>query len=331
MTAGSKWIFVNGVTVLRPILFRLGQSALVLLAMSFVIYGLIGLMPGDPIDLMITANPRVTPEDAERLRHLHGLDRPLVLRYGAWLGEVLTGDLGYSRLFALPVVDTLLPPLGRTLTLLAASLALALAVALPLGVLAALNPRSRLDYVVNMIAFAGISMPVFWLGLMLVALFAVVLGWLPAGGVEGVGEGGLGDRIRHLALPVVTLAVAGVGHHVRYMRAAMIEVLRQDFVRTALAKGASRRRVVVHHALRNALIPVVTVLALEFGSLFSGALITETVFAYPGMGKLIYDAVMGNDYNLALAALLLATAVTLLGNALADAAYLWLDPRIRHR
>ncbi|MEO5373184.1 MAG: ABC transporter permease [Alphaproteobacteria bacterium] len=317
--------------ILRTLGIRLGQSAAVLLVMSFAIYGLIGLMPGDPVDLMIGANPRITPEDVERLRRVYGLDQPLLGRYLAWLGDAMSGEFGYSRLSALPVGETLLPPLGRTLILLSASLALALTIALPLGVLAALRPRSRLDYAVNLLAFAGISMPVFWLGLMLVALFAVGLGWLPAGGVRDIGDEGLVDRLRHLVLPVVTLAAAGVGQHTRYMRSAMIEVLRQDFIRTAAAKGASRLRIVVHHALRNAMIPVVTVLALEFGSLFSGALITETVFAYPGMGKLIYDAVMGNDYNLALAALLLATAVTLLGNALADAAYLWLDPRIRRR
>ena len=184
------------------------------------------------------------------------------------------------------------------------------------------------DHALNLAAFAAISLPVFWLGLMLIILFAVGLAWLPASGVETVGGGGAWDRLRHLVLPVSALALASFGHHLRYMRAAMISALRQDWIRTARAKGLSWRQVVLRHALRNALIPVVTVLALDLGTLFSGVLVTETVFAYPGMGKLIYDAVMGNDYNLALAGLMLATALTLAGSLLADLAYGLLDPRI---
>lgn len=309
------------------VLRRLGQSVLVLLVMSFVIYGLIGLMPGDPIDLMIATLPNITPDDIARLRSLHGLDEPIWLRWWQWLTSALGGDLRNSRLYGAPVESVIAGPLLRSLMLIAASLVIALAVALPIGILAALRPRGVFDTVANLIAFVGLSMPTFWLGIMLIMVFAVTFGWLPAGGVPQSGAG-VAETLRHMALPVATLAVATIGQYTRYMRAAMIESLNQDYVRTALAKGAGRWRVVLVHALRNAMIPVVTVLALDFGMLFSGALITETVFAWPGMGKLIFDAVMGNDYALALAALLLATAVTLLGNALADVAYGWLDPRI---
>ncbi|KJS37943.1 MAG: diguanylate cyclase [Rhodospirillaceae bacterium BRH_c57] len=295
--------------------------------MSFVIYGLIGLMPGDPIDLMIATLPNITPDDIARLRSLHGLDEPIWLRWWQWLTSALGGDLGNSRLYGAPVESVIAGPLLRSLMLIAASLVIALAIALPIGILAALRPRGVFDTVANLIAFVGLSMPTFWLGIMLIMVFAVTFGWLPAGGVPQSGAG-VAETLRHMALPVATLAVATIGQYTRYMRAAMIESLNQDYVRTALAKGAGRWRVVLVHALRNAMIPVVTVLALDFGMLFSGALITETVFAWPGMGKLIFDAVMGNDYALALAALLLATAVTLLGNALADVAYGWLDPRI---
>jgi peptide/nickel transport system permease protein len=173
--------------------------------------------------------------------------------------------------------------------------------------------------------------PSFWLALMLILVFAATLGWLPASGIATIGDGGFADRLRHLILPVTTLTLVSMGAHLRYIRAAMIETLRQDYVRTARAKGASEFRVLAHHALRNALIPVVTVLALSFGSLFSGALITETMFAYPGMGKLIYDAIQGNDFNLALAGLLLATVMVLVGNLAADIAYGAIDPRIAHR
>ena len=310
---------------------RVAQSVIVLALMSFAIYALIGLMPGDPIDLMISADPKMTPEDAARLRALYGVDKPVVERYANWLIAALGGDLGYSRLYAAPVLDVLLPALGNTLILLGLTLVLSLAIGLPAGVVAALRPYSRTDYAINLFAFAGISVPAFWLGLLLIIVFAVILGVLPAGGTETVGGAGFWDQAKYLVLPVVNLTLASVGGHTRYMRAAMMETLRQDYIRTARAKGAGRARVVLGHALRNAMIPVVTIIALQFGYLFSGALITETIFAYPGMGKLIFDSIMGNDFNLALVALLFATLVTLVGNLLADVAYAWLDPRITYR
>ena len=310
---------------------RMVQSVIVLALMSFAIYALIGLMPGDPIDLMISADPKMTPEDAARLRELYGVDKPVVERYANWLMAALGGDLGYSRLYAAPVLDVLLPALGNTLILLGLTLVLSLAIGLPAGVVAALRPYSRTDYAINLFAFAGISVPAFWLGLLLIIVFAVILGVLPAGGTETVGGAGFWDQAKYLVLPVANLTLASVGGHTRYMRAAMMETLRQDYIRTARAKGAGRARVVLGHALRNAMIPVVTIIALQFGYLFSGALITETIFAYPGMGKLIFDSIMGNDFNLALVALLFATLVTLIGNLLADVTYAWLDPRITSR
>jgi peptide/nickel transport system permease protein len=255
----------------------------------------------------------------------------LVERYFAWAGAALHGDFGYSRLYLQPVLGILLPRLGNTALLMGASLFCAYALALPLGILAARRPGSVIDGTVNLLCFAGISVPSFWLALMLILVFAATLGWLPAGGIATIGDGGIADRLQHLVLPVMTLTLASMGAHLRYIRAAMIETLRQDYVRTARSKGASETRVLVHHALRNALIPVVTVLALSFGSLFSGALITETMFAYPGMGKLIYDAILGNDFNLALAGLLLATVMVLLGNLAADIAYAGIDPRIVYK
>lgn len=308
---------------------RLGESAIVLLIMSFIIYALIGLMPGDPIDLMISADPDLTPADAERLKALYGLDRPIFERYLAWLQAALSGDFGFSRLHAKPVTDVLLPALGKTAILMGLSFVLALAIALPIGILAALKPQSLLDNALNLLAFAGISVPPFWLAILLIMLFAVTLGWLPAG---GMGEGGgLGELMRFAVLPVLTLTLATIGGLVRFIRAAMIEALRQDYVRTALSKGLTWRQVVVGHALRNAMIPVVTIIALNFGVLFSGALITETMFGWFGMGKSIYDAILGNDYNLALVGLLFATLTTLLANLMADIAYAWLDPRISYR
>jgi peptide/nickel transport system permease protein len=317
--------------VIRFVITRLLQVLLVLAVMSFVIYGLIGLMPGDPIDQMLTADPHLTAADAARLKALYGLDRPLGERYLAWARAALAGDFGYSRLYSTPAVAALLPRIGNTALLMLSSFVLALAIALPLGAAAARRPGSWLDDAANLLSFAGVSIPPFWFALLLILVFAVALGWLPAGGIATIGDGGVIDRARHLALPVATLTVASIGGYLRFMRAAMIEALRQDYVRTARAKGASEARVLWGHALRNALIPVITVVALSFGSLFSGALITETMFAYPGMGKLIYDAILGNDFNLALAGLLFATLLVLLSNLAADIAYAAADPRITYR
>ncbi len=315
----------------RFVATRLMESVIVLLIMSFVIYALIGLMPGDPIDLMIASDPKLTPADAERLRAVYGLDQPLMARYLAWLLAALEGDFGNSRLFVEPVWRVMPPFLLNTVNLMGLSFALSVVIAIPAGIYAALHPHSRADHAINLLCFAGISIPVFWLALMLIIIFSVMLGALPASGISTVGQEGVLDTAKHLVLPTLTLTIFSVGHYTRYMRAAMMETLRQDFIRTARAKGAGKARVVLRHALRNALIPVVTIVALSFGTLFSGALITETMFAYPGMGKMIFDAIMGNDFNLALVGLLFATLLTLAANLGADISYAWLDPRISYR
>ncbi len=309
---------------------RLFHVTLVMAIMSVVIYALIGLMPGDPIDLMIAADPKMTPADAERLRGLYGLDLPLTTRYWNWLSALLSGDPGYSRLYGQPVGAVLLPALAATLKLLGLAFALSLLIALPVGIIAGLRPQGALDYGVNFVAFAGVSVPQFWLALLLIILFAVQLQWLPAGGPPPAGAG-LQTTLTHYILPVLCITIASVGDHTRFIRASVIDVMRQDYIRTAIAKGAGPGRIILRHTLRNAMLPVVTVIALDFGFLFSGALITETMFAWPGMGKLIFDSIMGNDFNLALVALLLATFVTLAGNLLADILYALLDPRIRYK
>ena len=200
----------------------------------------------------------------------------------------------------------------------------------PAGLYAALRPRGVGETAINLLAFAGISLPPFWRAILLIIVCAVVLGWLRAGGMAPSGAG-LGVQAQYLLLPIATLTLATIGGILRFVRAATMEALRQDYVRTARAKGLSERRVVFGHVLRNAMIPVVTILALNFGALFSGALITETMFGYLGMGKTIYDAILGNDFNLALVGLLLATLTTLLANLVADLCYTWLDPRIADR
>ncbi|MCB1885408.1 MAG: ABC transporter permease [Geminicoccaceae bacterium] len=307
---------------------RLLGTALLVLLLSFLCYALIGLMPGDPLDLMLTADPKLTAADVVRLKAAYGLDRPLLARYLAWLAGAVRGDLGYSRLFARPVLDVLWPAFGRTLLLMGPSLALALGLALPLGVLAASRAGTVLDRVLNLAALATVAVPAFWLGLVLVVLFAVELRWLPAGGTAALGDAGVSPR--HLVLPVLTLALATFGTFFRFVRAAVAESLAAGHIRTARAKGCGEAQVLWRHALPVAVLPVVTVFALHLGAVVSGALVVETVFAIQGMGRLVYDAIMGNDFNLALAALLLASAATLLANLLADLAYAWLDPRITY-
>lgn len=314
--------------MLRFTVGRLLESLVVLAVMTFVVYILIGLMPGDPIDLMIAADPNLTSADADRLKAIYGLDKPILERYGNWLANALQGEFGYSRTYSKPVLEVLIPRLGSTTLLMGVSLALALAFAIPMGVYAALRPYSKADYSINMLCFAGISIPSFWFALLCIILFAVYLEWLPAGGMETVGRGDLLDRAKYMVLPVLVLTISSVGSFTRFMRASMIQTLRQDYIRTARAKGVGTVRLLTGHALRNALLPLVTVVGLSFGNLFSGALITEIMFSWLGMGKMMYDAILGNDFNLALIGLLFATAATLLGNFLADISQVALDPRV---
>jgi len=310
----------------RFLLTRLVQSLAVLVLMSVAIYGLIGLMPGDPIDLALSADPELTPSDIERLRALYGLDKPWLERYGAWALQAIQGNFGYSRLFAAPVLEALAEPLGRTALLMGMSFLIGVAIGIPAGMAAGARPHSRLDYVVNLLCFAGVAMPAFWLALLMILLFSVTLQWFPASAVSL--DPGIGAQLYHLALPALTLGLLQAGGIARYMRAAIRDALSADHIRTARSKGRSELGVLWGHALRNAMIPVISILALDVGALFSGALIIEMMFGYPGMGKLLFDAVMGNDYNLALVALLFATAVTLAANLLADIAYAAIDPRV---
>jgi peptide/nickel transport system permease protein len=304
---------------------RLVQSVVVLLAMSFVIYGLIWLMPGDPLDIMTSANPSASPEAVAQLRKIWGVDQPFMSRYWHWLTAALSGDLGFSRMHSQPVLDVLVPALLQTCKLMIPSFLISAILSLAFGVAAAMRPGAWLDSVISLTAFVGISIPVFWLALMLVMVGAVQLHWFPA---SGIGDGFV-DQLNHLVMPTTTLVLATTGGFTRYVRASMIEAMRAEHVQTARAKGARELRVVLIHALRVALIPVVTIMALGFGALFNGALLTETIFAQPGMGKMIYDAINNSDFNLALTGLLFATLMTLLSNLMADLACAWLDPRIR--
>ncbi|MCS6877116.1 MAG: ABC transporter permease [Geminicoccaceae bacterium] len=303
------------------------ETAASMLLVAFLLFVLVDLMPGDPLDLMLQADPRLTSADIARLKALYGLDRPLLERFGTWLSDVLRGEFGYSRLYSVPVAEILWPRLASTLLLLGTSLLFAVLAALPLGVLAALRAGSLLDRMLNVFAFFGLSVPSFWLALLAIVVFAVLLGWLPAGGEPA--EPGLVPVVRHMVLPVSVLALLAFAPLFRFLRAGLREALREPFVRTARAKGAGTARVVFFHALPQATPTLVTILALQLGGLFSGALAVETVFGWLGMGRLIYEAIMGNDYHLALVAVWVGTAAVLLANLAADVLHARLDPRVR--
>jgi peptide/nickel transport system permease protein len=312
----------------RYSLRRIAEAALVALIMSFVLYNMISLLPGDPIDLMLEGNPAITPELVAQMRKTYGEDQPLLQRYGHWLGDVLSGELGYSHTQFKPALEVLLPALAQTAKLMVWTFVISVVASIFLGCVAALKPGGWLDNGISFFAFACVSSPAYWLALVFLIVFSVKLQWLPATATAIDPELGLLKQASYYVLPVLTLTLFSMGQYVRYVRASMIETLSSDYIRTARAKGLSRFTVVRRHALRNALVPVVTLMALSFGNLMSGALVVEAMFGVQGMGKAIYDAVMHKDFNVAMVGMLFATIVTLLASLLADLAYGWLDPRI---
>jgi peptide/nickel transport system permease protein len=323
--------------MLTYILRRLIQTLIVIAMLSYVCFSLMTLMPGDPVELMIQSNPRITPEDVVRLREFYGLDQPSWKRYLNWASTLAQGDLGYSRTYRVPVSELMGPRLMNTFILSIGALSLSLLIAIPLGVMSALKPGGRLDSFLNLFSFAGISVPSFWLGIMLIIIFSVLLPWLPAGGTETIGiekssswEFFL-DRATYLILPILSLSLQQIGRFVRFARSSMLEALRFDFIRTAKAKGLSQNVVLWKHAFRNALIPLITVVALSISSVFSGAILTETVFAYQGVGKLVFDSVIGNDFNVAMVSFIISVSMVLLMNLIADILYGFADPRISYR
>jgi len=319
------------------ILRRIVQTLIVIVILSYVCFGLMNLMPGDPVELMISSNPKITANDVIRLRSFYGLDQPLYKKYLSWAGDIIQGDLGYSRTYRIPVGDMMGPALAYTLILSILSLGFSLLVAIPLGILCALKPNSKVDYLVNLFSFAGISVPSFWLGIVLIIIFAVNLNILPAGGYQTTGmqyESWLDeifDKAKYLILPVLSLSIQSIGRFSRFTRSAMLEAMRNDFIRTAKAKGLSAQVVIWKHGFRNALMPLITIIALSFSSIFSGALITEQLFAYPGVGRLLYSSIIGNDFNMAMISFMISVTMVLLMNLIADLLYGVVDPRVSYK
>lgn len=311
------------------VLRRLLLAVPVLFGVSLLVFAVMHLAPGDPAAIMLGA--QATREDVERLHRELGLDRPLPVQYARWLGRVLQGDLGRSIPLGREVLPEVLTRFRATLVLTGGALLVALAIGVPAGIVSATRQYSWLDRLSMAVAVTGVSLPVFWTGIMLIIVFSLTLRWLPSAGMYSpYGGGDLADLLWHLVLPAVTLGTASAAALARMTRSSVLEIVRQDFVRSARAKGLAERAVIGRHVLKNAVNPVVTVLGIQVGTLLGGAILTETVFSWPGLGSMMVRAIQARDYPLVQGGVLLIAATFVAVNLLVDLLYAVFDPRIRY-
>ena len=300
----------------------------VLLGITMIDYGIMCLA-GNPLEMI--AGPRVSMEALENKAILLGLDKPFYIQYLVWLGQLLQGNLGTSMKSYLEVSDMIGSHIGPTLLLMGTSLIVGLAIAVPAGIFSAIHQYKKRDYAVVTLSFVGMSIPGFFLAVMLIYLFTVRLGWLPSGGMTTLGtDGGFLDVVLHMIMPVTVLAVSIAGSNIRYVRSAMLEILQSDYLRTAKAKGIGRRRVIFKHALRNALIPIITVIGMQIPTLFGGSIIVEKIFSWPGLGLMTMNAILGRDYPVIMGVCLLSAVVVLAANLITDILYALVDPTISY-
>lgn len=312
------------------ILRRLLIAIPILFGVTVINFFIIYMAPGNPVDLYV--NPYASAEELARKKELLGLDQPIWVQYGWWLGELLQGNLGYSYSSYQPVHQILAERIGPTLLLMGTALFIAYIIAIPIGILSATRQYSLLDYAVTGISFVGISIPSFFFGLLAIYIFSIKLQWLPSGGMFTLGaDNDLWDRIRHLILPASVLSTAIAGKMVRYVRSSMLDVLGQDYLRTARAKGLGEWVITGKHALRNALIPIITIIGLDIPLLIGGAVVTEQIFQWPGIGQLTISSIGTRDYPVLMAINLLAAIIVMLSNILTDILYSVADPRIKYR
>lgn len=313
---------------------RLAQAVLIVLCVSLIVFIFINLAPGDPYTQRL--DPSVSAEVREEMLERLGYYNPVHIKYFKWLSAVAHGDLGYSIKYKKPVADVIGERLPNTIVLGLAALILSTAIAIPAGIISATRRNSIFDYVGTILSFVGISIPAFFFGLLMIKIFSFDLKLFPISGMTTVGENYNGlalvkDIAAHMVLPTIVLALLQTATLMRYTRSSMLEVFDQDYIRTARAKGLSERVVTNKHAFKNALIPVITILSMQIPSLFSGAVLTETIFVWPGIGRLSYTAILDRDYPLIMALLLLTTVIILICNLIADLLYALIDPRIRYR
>lgn len=299
---------------------RLIQSVIVVWGVSVLVFFLLRLAPGDPVTLLLVES--ASPEQIAEAKAKWGLDKPIPVQYAVFLGRALRGDLGDSLFFQQPAMKVLMERMPATLQLSAAALFFSLIVAIPIGMLSALKRDTFWDYLGTGLAMVGQAIPPYWLGIMLILVFSVSLGWLPTSGR---------GTLSHLVLPAITLGSVLMALITRLVRSGMLDVLGEDYVRTARAKGLRERSVIVRHALRNILIPLVTVIGLQLGALFGGAVITESIFAWPGVGRLALQSINARDYPMVQASVLVISVVYVFLNLAVDLVYVYLDPRIRYR
>jgi len=306
-----------------------------LVGITVITFIVIHLAPGSPVDSVTELNPRASAQARENLRRIYGLDKPLYVQYVHWLRRLAVMDLGNSFTDGRPVLDKILERLPITILISGLSMLLILLTAVPIGIVAATRQYSLFDKVTTVLVFVGFAMPTFWFALLLMIFFGVTLGWLPISGLQSMHADQLPfwalfwDRTKHLILPIFVSSFGGLAAYSRYMRSSMLEVIRQDYVRTARAKGLSENKVIYKHALRNALMSTITILGLAIPGLIGGSAIFEQIFAIPGMGKLFLDATWARDYPVVMGVLVMGAALTLFGNLVADIAYAVVDPRIR--
>lgn len=313
------------------VLRRLWQSAILIVGVSVIGFTLMYLSPGGPL-AVYTLNPGVTAEDIKRLERIFGLDQPFYVQYFKWASGLLTGNWGTSFFGGRPVADIVFERLPATLLLMGASMVLAVIIGTTIGIIGAVRRYSIFDYMATTWAMMALSLPTFWFGLVAIYIFAVNLGWFPAGGMRTLGGAdGFWDRVHHLILPVAVLTLVLIAQWSRYARSAMLEVLTQDHIRAARAKGLSRSTILRRHAMRGAIGPLITLLGLQLPLLFGGALVTETVFSWPGMGLLFVSSLSTRDYPVLMGILMLSAVSVVIGNLLADLLNATIDPRVKLR
>jgi peptide/nickel transport system permease protein len=312
------------------LLRRLLELLPLLLGLTLIVFVVMQRIPGGPL-AAYKGNPRIREEDLARLERQLGLDQPVPVQYLRWLTGFVRGDWGYSYVTQQRVLPMVAERLTKTLLLMGLSLLVTLLLAVPLGIASATRQYSLFDYAVTTAAFIGYAVPSFWLGLILILVFSLQLRWFPAGGMETLGAPfSLQDRLRHLVLPIFTVAFASTGFYTRYVRSAMLEVKSQDYIRTAQAKGLAGRVILYKHAFKNAALPLVTVIALHAPQLFTGAVVIETIFSWPGLGRLYWESATRFDYPVLMAIVAVSALVVVVANLAADLAYGLLDPRVRY-